>query len=964
MDHFNYRNGVLHAEDVPMSAIADAVGTPVYVYSRATLERHARVFQEALDGIERKHIAFAIKANPNLAVLKVLARQGFGADIVSGGEMKRALAAGMPAKDIVFSGVGKTVTELREALEAGKIRLDFDFDAGSLWVSYADHRFPIEPSTYASLLNYGLDDLKAELSEDDPALGEYLSILTAIGHLPSISATEPEALDERRREKEIIKNRLKMLTEQAPVIRRFIEKAIERFNGVPGDPRSFDLLDDLLAHQAYRLCYWQVATDEINYRRFFDINGLAAINMERPEVFEAAHSLILPMVAAGEVDGLRIDHPDGLFDPAQYLRRLQQGCLLACARRIVEMDPEYRERSWSEAEPTIREAIPRAMADGGLGIGDRPAYVVVEKILGADELLPEDWPTAGTSGYDFLNLINGLCVDGRGKQAFTKLYRDWIDQATRYGDVVYQKKRLIQSVALASELQMLALQLDRIAQNSRRSRDFTLNGLRDALREVIACFPVYRSYITDGEPIRPTDRAAVHQAIRSAVSRNPEVSRSIFIFIRDVLLADELPDEGENGRSERRRFVGKFQQVTSPVTAKGVEDTAFYTANRLVSLNEVGGEPDHFGIPPEEVHRNLLVRQRKWPTAMSALSTHDTKRSGDVRARINVLSEIPGEWANRLGRWAELNEVHRQRIDDEPVPDRNEEYLLYQNLLGAWPLGSPSEGEHAVFVKRVQDFFTKALHEAKVHTSWANPHGDYDSAAEDFVAKILDPSLSAEFLADFREFQARISHWGMLNSLSQTLLKLTAPGIPDTYQGTEMWDFSLVDPDNRRPVDYERRSKALAELKARTNPAGGDCRDLARELVETRDDGRIKLYLSWRTLEARQTDPDLFTLGEYLPIEVRGKQTIHVFSFARRHEGREAIVVIPRLTTSLIPDGTSIPLGSKVWGETAVVLPADWNTGGGSYRDLLTGMDKMPTAGGSLSIADILADFPVALLVK
>jgi (1->4)-alpha-D-glucan 1-alpha-D-glucosylmutase len=399
------------------------------------------------------------------------------------------------------------------------------------------------------------------------------------------------------------------------------------------------------------------------------------------------------------------------------------------------------------------------------------------------------------------------------------------------------------------------------------------------------------------------------------------------------------------------------------VTAKGVEDTAFYTFHRLTSLTEVGGDPDRFGVPPEEVHRALAARRETWPTALGPLSTHDTKRSEDVRARINALSEIPGQWADRLARWAQLNEPHRPRVDDQPVPDPNEEYFLYQNLLGAWPLGPTTGEEMAAFIKRMQGFFTKALHEAKVHTSWANPHGDYDSAAEAFVGAILDESANPEFLADFREFHARVSEWGMINSLSQTLLRLTAPGVPDTYQGTELWDFSLVDPDNRRPVDYGARSAALANLKARVNSAGDDRRGLVRELIEARADGRIKLYLTWSALEARRNRPGLFAEGEYSPLAVEGGKAEHAFGFARRQGEEVAIVVVPRLPATLVPDGSSLPLGSRAWGDTSLQLPPEWGLGGRSFRNAFTGETVTPTAEGSISAAGLFADFPAALLL-
>ena len=420
-------------------------------------------------------------------------------------------------------------------------------------------------------------------------------------------------------------------------------------------------------------------------------------------------------------------------------------------------------------------------------------------------------------------------MDGKNASAFSRLYDDWIQDDTNFAEMIYRKKRLIMQISLSSELHMLTHQLDRLAQQSRRSRDYTFNTLRQALQQVIACFPIYRSYIADEGP-HDADRLSILKSIRRAEALNPLMSRRVFRFLRDMLLMDSPESFGEEDRAEQRRFAGKFQQVTSPVTAKAVEDTAFYIYNRLVSLNEVGGEPGRFGIQPEAVHAYNRDRQSRWPHALSPLSTHDTKRSEDVRARISVLSELPEEWAACVERWSRLNERLRKMEEDQTIPDANVEYLLYQTLVGAWPLeprGSregeaPSEPcsreEYAEFVKRIQAYMLKALHEAKVHTSWINPNAEYDDAIQEFVGRILDERSNREFLDDFRAFQRRIGHYGLLNSLSQTLLKLASPGVPDTYQGTELWDFSLVDPDNRRPVDYGRRYQMLRDLRSPPRP--------------------------------------------------------------------------------------------------------------------------------------------------
>ncbi len=850
-----------------------------------------------------------------------------------------------------------------DVLEKGQLRLGFE--GGAFFVHYYDRRFPVAPRSYGRILGHGLEDLEGELGAESPALLEYQSILTAARNLPDRTETEPDKVAERGREKEVIKRRLAALTAEDPKVRAFVERNVARFNGTPGEVRSFDLLDDLLEHQCYRLAFWRVAPDEINYRRFFDINDLAALSMERPDVFEAAHGLVLRLLAEGKVDGLRIDHPDGLYDPEQYFRRLQEHYLLALARRAFDADPaKFGGGEWKDAEGPLRERLAAAPLERGDGPRRWPLYVVAEKILGADEPLVETWAVDGTSGYDFVNMANGLFVDAGNAGAFTRFYREWVDDDTRYAELAYQKKLLVLQVSLSSELYMLAHQLDRLAQKSRKSRDFTFHTLRRALRQVIACFPVYRSYISD-EGVHDADRRHVEKAVRRATARNPLLNPRVFQFIRDMLLLKYPEGASEEDRAEQRRFAGKFQQVTAPVTAKGIEDTAFYVYNRLVSLNEVGGEPARFGVGPEALHAYDAARQARWPYSMSPLSTHDTKRSEDVRARINVLSEMPDEWRQAVQRWARLNEPHRVTLEESPAPDPDEEYLLYQTLIGAWPLEPYSAEEYAAFVRRVEAYMEKALHEAKVHTSWINPNEEYDKAVHEFVARILDEGAGRAFLDDFRAFQRRVSHYGLFNSLAQTLLRLTCPGVPDTYQGTELWDFSLVDPDNRRPVDYECRRRLLGELQGAVAAAGADLRGLARGLVDARHDGRVKLYLTYRALHARRDRPGLFSAGEYLPLTASGERAEHVFAFARRSGDSWAVVAVPRLLARLAPDASRPPLGAEVWRDTRISLGgAD---PGLRWRNVFTGEVLTPAeqqGGLSLAAADLFARFPVALLVS
>jgi (1->4)-alpha-D-glucan 1-alpha-D-glucosylmutase len=784
-----------------------------------------------------------------------------------------------------------------DALENGKLRLAFD--AGRFTISYYDRVFPLSPRSYAKILGPGIEDLESRLSGEEAALGEYQSILSAVRNLPDRLETDPERLAERQREKEVVKRRLGQLVADNATVREFIAANVARFNGTAGETTSFDLLDDLLSHQCYRLSDWRVASDEINYRRFFDINDLAALNMESEEVFEVTHRLVLAMLAAGDLDGLRIDHPDGLYDPAGYFRRLQES---------------YAKATGSE----------------------RPLYVVAEKILAQGETLPANWAVDGTSGYDFVNVLNGLFVQPTSAATFTRIYEEWAGDATRFSELAYRKKSLILDTALASEAHMLTHLLDRLAQKSRRSRDFTFNTLRTGLQEVIACFPIYRTYIVD--TVLDSDRKPIEFAIRHAALRNPLLSGQLFAFLRSMLLLEYPASFSEADRAEQRRFAGKFQQVTAPVMAKGVEDTAFYVYNRLVSLNEVGGEPGRFGIAPEALHRYCRERQARTPRGLSPLSTHDTKRSEDVRARIDVLSELPDEWAGRAGRWAKSNEVHLKKVEDERVPDANEEYLLYQTLVGAWPMGTPSPEEHADFVARIQAYMRKALYEAKVHSTWINPHAERDAAVADFIAAILDEGRSAAFLADFREFARHIGEFGILNSLSQTLLRLTLPGVPDTYQGSELWDLSLVDPDNRRPVDYARRSAMLADLDTAN----------ARDLMAKPEDRRVKLFVTSRALHLRREHPGLFTEGEYAPLTATGERAEHLFAFGRSHAGGRVVVAVPRLVATLAEGG---------WKDTRLALPSSAK----GWRNVFTGEEWR---GESVSAAELFAAVPLALLVE
>ena len=838
--------------------------------------------------------------------------------------------------------------------------LVLEYAAGSFSLRYYDTRLPISPQSARHILAHRLEALGAALGEADLHLQEYHSIITALANLPGPTERAPERIRERLREKEVIRRRLARLTEECQPIAECIEETIRVFNGKRGDPRSFDRLDRLLDDQAYRLAHWRVAADEINYRRFFDINELAAIRMENTAVFREAHRLILRLVAEGKVTGIRLDHPDGLFDPPRYFRALQRERALQLLRAAMEpVAPEAPDREVALFQ--AGEDFDRRCQPDPTQAGCRPLYLLAEKILSKGERLPAHWAIHGTTGYEFLNLVNRLFVDASNERAMTAAYAAFTGWRTPFAGLVYESKRLIMRVSMSSELNVLGHALDRLSERDRHSRDFTLNSLTDALREVIACFPVYRTYIDGRNPeVSLQDRACVEVAVAFAKRRNPATNVSIFDFVRDTLLLRYPENADATYRQEQMAFVQKFQQLTSPVTAKGVEDTAFYRYHPLVSLNEVGGEPDRFGIPVEEFHRQCVARQEKWPAGLNATSTHDTKRSEDVRARINVLSEMPRAWRQAVSRWHRWNRRHLSEVDGGPAPGRNDEYLLYQTLVGAWPLAPAGPDAMAALTARIQQYMLKATKEAKTNTSWINPNAAYDDAVIRFVATLLSPGTGNRFLADFAAFHPRVARLGMVNSLAQALLKITAPGVPDFYQGTELWDFSLVDPDNRRPVDFAARRTLLDRLQAQI--ADGGLAALARELLAHWEDGRVKLYIIHRALQCRRQRAELFRAGDYVPLQTGGAAAERVVAFARRRATRVVLTVVPRLAATLTDGGARLPVGSEVWQDTCVELPAELPAA--AYADVFTDATLQVAADGArrLQVGDLLADLPVALL--
>jgi (1->4)-alpha-D-glucan 1-alpha-D-glucosylmutase len=813
-----------------------------------------------------------------------------------------------------------------KVLENDEIRLLFE--TGAFLIAYYERRFPVAPRSSVAILEPACERLRTQVGAEDPALVELESIITSLRLLPPRTETDPERIRVRLREKEVAKRRLATLVETCAAVREAIDRTVTAFNGQRGDPRSFDALEALLANQAYRLSYWRVATDEINYRRFFDVNHLAAIRVEEPDVFKAVHDIVFKLLGSGCVTGLRIDHPDGLFDPLQYVADLQSAC-----------------------GSVLPGSTPSAPS------GALSCYVAVEKILVRDERLRTDWEVQGTTGYEFLNQLNVLFVDASAERQFHALYARVNGTPFQFGDIAYQSKKLILDGTMSSELHVLARRLDRISEQHRWSRDFTLFSLQEALAEVIACFPVYRTYIqAASNMVGDEDRHVMLTALRTAKRRNPAVSDSIFDFIGSVLLLQDPDGLGAAEQAERRDFVMRFQQITGPVMAKGIEDTAFYRAYPLASLNEVGGNPERFGMSIDAFHRQNAARLTNWPHTMLTTSTHDTKRSEDVRARIDVLSEMPREWERAVELWQALNHDKKSRLDDAEVPDGNEEYLLYQTLVGAWPLLPMDAAEHQQFVGRIERYMEKALKEAKLHTSWINPNDTYDQAVKQFVREILRPHNDNRFLADFRRFHRRVAEAGMWNSLAQVLLKMTVPGVPDFYQGTELWDFTLVDPDNRQPVDFRKRLVLLEELQRRDSKG---LVSLVRELVASRDDGRLKLYVIAKTLAVRQRYRHLFQQGTYLPLAVSGAQQDHIIAFARQVDRQWLVVAVPRFFSKLSAS-TRAPLGKRLWKDARLQLPPDAPT---VWHQVFTGEElSAPEPASELFFHALFRRLPLTLL--
>jgi (1->4)-alpha-D-glucan 1-alpha-D-glucosylmutase len=824
-------------------------------------------------------------------------------------------------------------------LARGEIALAFDAEHGEFSLRYADHRFPLDPQTYPRVLAAAAERLRPRLRAEEAAIADECDSLgVAFGVLPKATETAAARVSERRRDQAECKRRLAQLCSRSAEALRCIDEERRRLNGRAGDAASFDALHALIGEQVYRLASWRMAADVINYRRFVDVNELAAVRVEDREVFEATHGLLFELIASREVTGVRVDHADGLYDPGQYFSRLQQGA----AER------------WQRA---IRDATA-----AGDAASPAPLYLVIEKVMTPSGRLPASWPIAGTTGYDFAALVNGLFIDGRAEAKLTYGYFAFLRERIDFDEIVYRSKKLIMGVAVASELSALASRLSRIARADRATCDFTYASLRAALAEVVACFPVYRTYVT-AEQVSGEDRGFIEAATRAAKRRAVAAETTVFDFIRAALTTDLAQVRPESQREQIVEFAMRFQQFSAAVTAKGMEDTAFYLYNRLVSLNEVGADPRRFATSVAAFHGANADRVEHWPGAMLATSTHDSKRSEDVRARIDVLSELPAEWRLHASRWRRFNRPRRRKRNELEAPTRNDEYLLYQTLVGAWPAGDAGPATLTDFSTRIERYMLKVVREAKAMSSWLNPDEAYEKALIAFVRGILASPGNKRFLEDFVPFQRRVAWFGMLNSLAQTLLKLTAPGVPDIYQGSECWNLSLVDPDNRRAVEYAAHRRSLEAMQGAAAAGSHALASLAVDLLRHMHDGGIKQFVVWRALTLRREREALFRDGAYVPLPTTGAHADHLCTYARVLGQHCAVVVAPRLACTLMRGEPVLPVGPEVWGDARIVLAGLPPQAG--WADALTGAPAVVDDGGSgaLLASAALQRLPVALLV-
>ncbi len=784
-----------------------------------------------------------------------------------------------------------------KAIEDGEIYLSYN-NTG-ITVNYYDLKFPLKTATYEFILAWRIDSLEKKLGGKHPDFIQYLDILYLLNDIQHIK-------NKGKYKNRIIqiKRLLWELYNQNNKLKNFIDKNIIIFNGNKGEPASFKLLDQLLLKQLFCLDFFKVSTKEINYRRFFNINDLISLKVEADETFNEIHLFIFKLIKENKIQGLRVDHIDGLYDPAKYLKWL-------------------REKT-----------------------GD--TYTVIEKILDITENIPSTWPIQGSTGYDFLNYVNGLFCDRKNKKKINNIYEQFIGKEICYEKSVRNMKKLIIEKHMAGDLDNLERLVYNIAKNHPHHIHFSHYGLKKALKKIIIHFQIYRLYISS-DYFSKNDRITIKKIISSVIKNAPDLLYELNL-IKDILLLNFRKNISMEEEAEWLHVIMKFQQLTGPVMAKGFEDTFFYVFNRLLSLNEVGGYPDCFGITLKDFHDFLKKRLKSFPHTLNTTSTHDTKRGEDVRARINILSEIPGEWENCIRNWSRINKTKKELSKNgTSVPDKNDEWFLYQTLVGAFPW---EDSEYHCFVKRIKNYIIKAIREAKINTEWLNPNTEYEKKFLSFIDKILKPSETNSFLKIFLPFQKKIAFYGISNSLSQTLLKITSIGIPDFYQGTELWDLNLVDPDNRRSVNFKKREIFLKQINNNKNILS-----LIKEISDCRKDGRIKLFLIQKALQAIKQNHSLFKHGQYLPLDVKGRYKDNIIAFGRCHEHKWSITIVQRFPTRLF-NKDEWPYNVEIWKDTLIVLPDNTPQ---IWENIIT--SQFMQGREKILVEKALKYFPVALLI-
>lgn len=775
-------------------------------------------------------------------------------------------------------------------LDRNEIKLRFD--ENGFGVCFYEWKFPLKIGSYSKVLGADLNWLGDKIQREDKDYIDFLEITHSFKNLE-----ESTNASDYYNQLALLKARLWKLYLSNGIIKGYVDFLITVYNGIPGDSHSLNKLDELLSEQHYKLSFWKVGNEELNYRRFFTINGLLSLHIEDQQVFDHTHQLIFQLIKSGHITGLRIDHVDGLYDPVTYLNKIRQ--------RVPEI------------------------------------YITIEKILDIHEHLPSIMPVQGTTGYDFMNVVNEVFIDKASEKMIDRFYVSFTGQTSSYRNFVSDKKKLFMGQHMAGDIDNLALLLKQIISGDRYGRDMTMYALRRAIVEIMAQFPVYRAYMGEGG-YNEEDKIHIKEAIALAENKNPGLINELD-FISKILLLEIPADMSGSKKEDYYRFTKKFQQFSGALMAKGAEDTTFYIYNRFISLNEVGGDPSVFGISLKEFHELMMERQKNWPFTMNASSTHDTKRGEDIRARLNVLSEIPRQWLQKVTLWSRLTRNRKKMIQGLQAPDRNDEFFIYQTLIGAYPF---EDDQREPFIGRMKEYVIKSLRESKRHTNWIKQDVHYEEACTHFIDEILKQDDKNEFLNSFLVFQKQIASDGIINSLAQTMLKMTTPGIPDFYQGCELWDLSLVDPDNRRPVDFQQRMNFLEEINNKNGL------DFIKALKENPTDGKIKLFLVSKVLEIRQKYPDLFLRGEYLPLEIAGEMSKYVIAFGRRAGPLWAIIIVPRFQRQFSQE-------QHEWKDIFLSLPEDAPS---EWSNVLTQQNL--SVKKSLSLKAVFHDFPVTLLVS